>query len=55
MAYATILVAAIGGKYHMAIVLPTDERSAGGLFTLSMYLTCAYAINEVYKAKSYSE
>lgn len=41
-ALATIFAVGVGGKYHMAIVLPKSEARALRLFTLSIYLTVAY-------------
>ncbi|MDC6350612.1 lipopolysaccharide biosynthesis protein [Zeaxanthinibacter sp. PT1] len=43
-ALATIFAVGVGGKYHMAIVLPRSELRAMRLFALSIYLTLAYAI-----------
>ncbi|WP_262713825.1 oligosaccharide flippase family protein [Pareuzebyella sediminis] len=43
-AVASIFAVAVGGKYHLAIVLPKDERDANKIFVLSIYLTIAYAL-----------
>ncbi len=43
-AVASIFAEAIGGKYHLAIVLPKAEETARKLFALSVYLTLAYAL-----------
>ena len=43
-AVASIFAVAVGGKYHLAIVLPKDEEDAAKIFTLSIYLTFAYAV-----------
>lgn len=43
-AVASIFAVAVGGKYHMAIVLPKTEEDAQKIFTLSVYLTLAYAL-----------
>lgn len=42
-AIASIFSVAVGGKYHLAIVLPKKEADAHKIFTLSIYLTVAYA------------
>ena len=44
-AVASIFAVAVGGKYHLAIVLPKAERNASKLFILSIYMTlgiCRY-------------
>ncbi len=43
-AIASIFAVAVGGKYHLAIVLPKSEDNANKIFTLSIYLTLAYAV-----------
>ena len=43
-AVASIFAVAVGGKYHLAIVLPKEERNARKLFVLSIYITLAYAV-----------
>ncbi|GAB5473179.1 MAG: hypothetical protein Mars2KO_12780 [Maribacter sp.] len=43
-AVASILAVAVGGKYHLAIVLPKTEENAQKVFVLSVYLTLAYAL-----------
>jgi len=43
-AVATIFGVAAGGKYHLATVLPKLEKDAHKIFTLSLYITIAYAI-----------
>lgn len=43
-AVASIFAVAVGGKYHLAIVLPKVEQDAQKVFTLSIYLTLAYAL-----------
>lgn len=43
-AVASIFAVAVGGKYHIAIVLPKEEKDANKIFTLSIYLTIAYAL-----------
>ena len=43
-AVASIFAVAVGGKYHMAIVLPKAEEDTRKLFALSVYLTLAYAL-----------
>lgn len=43
-AVASIFAVAVGGKYHLAIVLPKHEEDANKIFTLSIYLTIAYVI-----------
>ena len=42
-AVASIFAVAVGGKYHLAIVLPKKESNAWKLFILSIYITLAYA------------
>ena len=42
-AVASIFAVAVGGKYHLAIVLPKTEEDANKIFTLSIYLTVGYA------------
>lgn len=42
-AVASIFAVAVGGKYHLAIVLPKKEVDAERIFVLSIYLTMAYA------------
>lgn len=44
-AIASIFAVAVGGKYHLAIVLPKEEENANKIFTLSIYLTIAYAVS----------
>lgn len=44
LAVASIFAVAVGGKYHMAIVLPRVEEDAKKVFTLSIYLTLFYAL-----------
>ena len=41
---ASIFAVAVGGKYHLAIVLPKEEKNANKIFTLSIYLTFGYAL-----------
>lgn len=43
-AVASIFAVAVGGKYQLAIVLPKSEENAQKVFTLSIYLTLAYAL-----------
>ena len=43
-AVATIFAVVVGGKYHMAIVLPKSNKEALRLFTLSLYITFAYVL-----------
>jgi len=43
-AVASIFAVAVGGKYHLAIVLPKEESNARKLFILSIYITLAYAV-----------
>ena len=43
-AVATIFAVGVGGKYQMAIVLPKSNKEAFRLFTLSIYITFAYAL-----------
>lgn len=43
-AVASIFAVAVGGKYHLAIVLPKAEEDARKVFVLSIYLTIAYAL-----------
>lgn len=43
-AVASIFAVAVGGNYHLAIVLPKAEVEAIKLFTLSIYLTIAYSV-----------
>lgn len=43
-AVASIFAVAVGGKYHLAIVLPKGEEDARKVFVLSVYLTIAYAL-----------
>ena len=42
-AVASIFAVGVGGKYHLAIVLPKTEEDANKIFTLSIYLTVGYA------------
>lgn len=43
-AIATILSSAIGGKYHMAIILPNQEEDAHKLARLSYHFTFLYSL-----------
>ena len=43
-AVASIFAVGVGGKYHMAIVLPKEEVNANKIFTLSIYITVAYTL-----------
>ena len=43
-ATATILSAAIGGKYHLAIILPTENEDARKLASLSYHITFFYSL-----------
>ena len=43
-AVASIFAVAVGGKYHLAIVLPKSEEDANKIFTLSIYITVVYAL-----------
>ncbi len=43
-ALATIFAVGVGGKYHMAIVIPKSNREAWQIFSLSMYLTFFYVL-----------
>lgn len=43
-AVASIFAVGVGGKYHLAIVLPEKEIYAKRIFTLSIYITVAYAL-----------
>lgn len=43
-AVASIFAVAVGGKYQLAIVLPKTDEDANKIFTLSIYLTIAYAV-----------
>ena len=43
-AVASIFAVAVGGKYHLAIVMPKKEENAFKVFILSIYLTIAYAL-----------
>ncbi len=43
-AVASIFAVVVGGKYHLAIVLPKAEEDANKIFTLSIYLTFGYAL-----------
>lgn len=43
-AVASIFAVAVGGKYHLAIVLPKEKGDANKIFVLSIYLTVAYAM-----------
>ncbi|MFS4492759.1 oligosaccharide flippase family protein [Maribacter sp. 2308TA10-17] len=43
-AVASIFGVAAGGKYHLALVLPKEEKDANKIFVLSVYLTILYAI-----------
>jgi len=43
-AMASIFAVAVGGKYHLAIVLPKEEKKANKIFILSLYLTVGYAL-----------
>lgn len=43
-AVASIFAVAVGGKYHLAIVLPKTEEDANKIFTLSIYLTIGYTL-----------
>jgi O-antigen/teichoic acid export membrane protein len=41
---ASIFAVAVGGKYHLAIVLPKTEEDANKIFVLSIYLTIGYTL-----------
>ncbi|MEH6745906.1 MAG: oligosaccharide flippase family protein [Maribacter arcticus] len=43
-AIASIFAVGVGGKYHLAIVLPKEETKAKKIFALSIYITVAYSI-----------
>ena len=43
-AAASIFAIAVGGKYHLAVVLPKSEQNAHRVFILSLYLTIAYSL-----------
>jgi len=43
-AIVSIFAVAVGGKYHLAILLPEEEEEANKVFILSIYLTLAYAL-----------
>lgn len=43
-AVASIFAVGVGGKYHLAIVLPEKESDAKRIFTLSVYLTVGYSL-----------
>lgn len=43
-AVASIFAVAVGGKYHLAIVLPKAEDDANKIFMLSVYLTVGYTL-----------
>ncbi len=43
-AVATIFAVAVGGKYHLAMVLPKENKDAERIFTLSVYITLAYTV-----------
>lgn len=43
-AIASIFAVAVGGKYHLAIVLPRKEEDAQKVFLLSIYLTIAFTL-----------
>ena len=43
-AIATILAVVAGGRYFLAIVLPSDREDALRLYSLSIYLTLLYAL-----------
>jgi O-antigen/teichoic acid export membrane protein len=52
-AIATILAVCVGGKYHMAIILPKSNKRAGQLFWLSVYITIAFSIGLLILSLSY--
>jgi O-antigen/teichoic acid export membrane protein len=43
-AVASIFAVGVGGKYHLAIVLPEKEEDAKKIFTLGIYITLAYSL-----------
>nr|WP_276169182.1 oligosaccharide flippase family protein [Zobellia alginiliquefaciens] len=43
-ATASIFAVGVGGKYHLAIVLPKEEVKAKKVFILSVYITISYSV-----------